>query len=256
MFSVFIEAGHGLGPGGAEDDGASFERTNERDEAVEIARETITLLEDRGVSVIPVGVTVRMSLKQKIDLINGICRQRGWQRRGVTLLSIHLNSASAQARGIEGWHLSGDVEGMRLAEGVAKAVSGETGMPYRSVKPDAENRHGRLGIVRDVIPTAALIECGFLTNELDRRIIEDPEKDDLIALGIAKGLCRYLGVNASWDKPAFYMDVPPEAWYRKDVELCVEKGVLIVPRDGLFHPTDDRVSMAVMMARHLRSSHA
>src|SRR5436190_16682670 len=95
--AVFIDAGHGLGPTGAIDNGASGNGTTERKEVVEIAQElSARLTADpsfAGVQIIKIAVDDRMMLKDHIKEVNDLCRMNGWQANDALLVSIHLNSA-------------------------------------------------------------------------------------------------------------------------------------------------------------------
>lgn len=264
--AIFIDAGHGLGPTGAIDNGASGNGTTERNEVVEIANETIARLKAdptfSGVQIIPVGVDVRLSVTGKVNEVNRICREKGWQTNDALLIAIHINSAgSTAARGLEAWY-SSSRGGEDFAKSVIEQVSQATGLPLRAkvTLPSNANRHGRLGIVDDTIPRACLIECGFITNEFDVAVLKSMQLDDRFAEGIHRGIRTYLSLpptSGPVAPPAFFTDVPPLAWYAGDVKKCFDEGLFKISADGKFNPDRPvtRAELAAVMARHLFKHH-
>jgi len=166
--AIFICAGHGIGPSGAPDSGASGNGTTERKEVVEIARETVQRLkvdsDFDGVEVIGVGIDTPMSLVDKEKQVNAYMKQKGYTFADAVLIDVHMNSAAPSARGIEAWYgMNGDSKD--FANAIAQFVSGATSIPLRPnyIQPSNANRLGRLGILDDTLPRACLIECGFVT---------------------------------------------------------------------------------------------
>lgn len=265
---IFVNAGHGLGPTGAIDNGASGFGTTERKEVVEVAQELCTLLMSdadlQSVEILKIGVDDRMMLKDMIREVNDICRLRGWQQTDAVLVSIHANSAgSPEARGIEAWYSSQNKPGeVNLAKALTEHVSNMTGFPLRP-KPtiiSAENRYGRLGILDDTLPVASLIEIGFLSNEFDARILKDSALDDAFAQGIYHALRSWMALPAVIGfapPPDFYTDVPPLAWYADAVHACLDAGLFVMSSDGKFHPERPatRAELAAVLARHLAGQH-
>lgn len=246
---VLIVAGHGK-KGERKDDGAVFNGTTERQEVIEIANELTTILERHGVNTGQIGVSERLTLDEKVSRANKVGDSQD------ILISLHINAATPQARGVEAWYKADDNNGKELASDVLMYLSSESGLTSRGVKKDTDNRHGRLAIVRDVKMTACLVECGFITNEVEAGMLKDPDKDDVFAVGIAKGILANL--NIAYKEPAsdgFYLDVDKSAWYYDDLKLCVDEKLFVVPPDRLFRPTPERVQLAVVQARHLHIHH-
>ncbi|TSC57467.1 MAG: hypothetical protein Greene041619_1154 [Candidatus Peregrinibacteria bacterium Greene0416_19] len=270
---IFIDAGHGLGPTGAMDNGAIGRGTTERQEVTEMARETVALLradpDFAVVEIIPIGVDTRLRLIDKIVQVNAICAARGWMEGDAFLVSIHINAASdAAARGLEAWHATRGGAGINFSRVLIDAVAQSTGLPLRTrpVRVSSENRHGRLGILDDTKITASLLEMGFITNEFDARTFKDMQLDDRFAEGIRRGIRVYLGLPASPASvptvtplpSALFLDVPANAWYAKDVEFCTEEGIFERrPEHPSFHPERPvtRAELAAVIARHLHKRH-
>ncbi len=116
-------------------------------------------------------------------------------RRPVALVvSIHHNAAvDPEARGVEAVYVEGWPETRALAERLARCVAEATGLPLRGTLPDQRTAVGRLGILRDTQPLAALVECGFLTNPADALAIRSRPQD--FGLGVARAVLEHLGVG-------------------------------------------------------------
>ncbi len=279
--AIFVDAGHGLGPTGGIDNGASGNGTTERDQVVKIAGDLLGFLradpDFSRLQSIPIGVDVRLSLITKINQINAICRQNGWQRQDAFVISIHLNAGDSSARGVEAWYSSQHPEDSSLALTFAQNVTDATGFPLRkpAALPSNQNRWGRLGILDDTLPRACLVECGFVTNEFDAALIQDPSLRPTIAQGLFTGLHASLTLQPTPipqpqpqpvptpapipapTPPAFYTDVPAGTWYHDDVALVLREGLFRMSSDGLFHPDHPvtRAELAAVIARHLRTHH-
>lgn len=264
--AIFIDAGHGLGPTGAIDNGATGNGTTERQEVVSMAQTLFTVLKAdpsfAGISVFKIAVDSRMMLKDHIKEINDLCRQNGWTADTALVLSLHINAAGdPAARGIEAWYSpqEGTVD---FARALVEQVNATTGLPIRTraILTTAENRHGRLGIIDDTIARGCLFEAGFITNEFDAAYLKNAQMEAKIVEGLHRAIRVYLALpaaSAPSAPPAFYTDVPALAWYAGDVKLCLNEGLFKMPPDGLFHPDHPvtRAELAAVMARHLHRQH-
>lgn len=130
-----------------------------------------------------------ISLDKRAEMANNL--------KPALFVSVHYNSApSEQADGIEVFYYKSDTDKSRttaskkLGDEVLKQVIAQTNARSRGVK------HGNLAVVRETNMPAILVEGGFLTNPDERRNIMDTAYQKKIALGIAKGIDKYLkGLN-------------------------------------------------------------
>ncbi len=265
--ALFIDAGHGLGPTGGIDNGASGNGTTERNEAVTMAQALVNqMMNDasfQGVQIIKIGVDDRMMLIDHIKEINAVCRQNNWQPWEALLLSIHVNAAGdPAARGLEAWY-SPKAPGMvTFARTLVEQVSATTGIPPRS-RPaliSSENRWGRLGILDDTLCNGCLFEAGFISNQFDAAFFKDNALREKIVDGLHRAIRIYCALPAlpgPVTPPSFFTDVPELAWYHQDVKLCLDEGLFRMPADGLFRPERpmSRAEIATILARHLRNHH-
>lgn len=145
-------------------------------------------------------------------LLRGVCLQKGWELIAVPeaffgdltanmnlvrrirwinarskptdlLLSIHGNAATnPKVRGVTTCYMGGSESARREAVAMSRAYSRATGVPIWNggAFDDRNSRFGRIGMVRDTMPFALLIEAGFVTNTVD--MMTDARK---MAAGIA-----------------------------------------------------------------------
>lgn len=192
--TVAISAGHQPGV----DNGAASNGLLEANLTIQIADKVVDILRKHGVPVLYV--------PNNIDLISTInwINQRANQIDGCAV-DIHINSGGGS--GVEGWNYAGGPnESDKLSQFLADACAAETGLPNRGVKDETVNRHGKLGFIHDTIPTAALIECGFIDTDADRKVLNNPEGIFKMAKGVARGVLGYIGV--AW-KPELLGPVAP-----------------------------------------------
>lgn len=155
MRTFFLDAGHTQG----KDPGACANGTTEHAEMAALVTRLGPILADQGfvVHILPFTLT----LPQKIGYVN---------RRAAAedlLLSLHLNSAGPKATGSEIYYYGGEDKSLAYARLLEKELEKESDLPVRGVYADTSTRFKRLGIIRDTLPWAFLLEVGFITNAGD-----------------------------------------------------------------------------------------
>ncbi len=110
---------------------------------------------------------------------------------GVDLVvSVHMNKFTDPAvHGPMAFYMQGSEEGERLAKAVIDGITEEIGAPSRLANP------GDYYVIRESRPTAVLVECGFLSNAEDERLLQSREHQRSLARGIANGIVAYLSAN-------------------------------------------------------------
>lgn len=174
--AVIFEAGHGWNG----DPGAVWNWTTERRHTVEIAKICWMFMpqvpEFKHIETIFVWVDENLTLLQKINRINKICKEKWLDESNSILVSIHINSWwNWKASGVEWWYYSGSKESESLCSNITKCQSEIIGITQRASRWDQTNRHWRLWIVRDTKPLACLIECWFISNIHDSNLLKNPE---------------------------------------------------------------------------------
>lgn len=122
------------------------------------------------------------NLMNRIKFINSKCKDGDW------VLSIHGNAASnPYARGVTTCYMGGSEYMRKEAKKLSAEYSKATGVPIWNggAFDDRTGRFGRIGMVRDTIPPALLVESGFVTNKEDMSI----EPKDA-----AKGIATYFNL--------------------------------------------------------------
>jgi len=258
--AIFIVAGHGKGSGGRYDPGAVANGTTERKEVLEIANDLKNIFyyqQSLNLSaIISVGIDENLTLSEKIKAINNISNKNGFDYTNSILISIHVNAGGGT--GIEAWYYGHNGASMQLGDSIAREVSETTGLKYRGAKSEYYNKWGQLGIIHNTKPLAVLIECGFIDTYQDVKILFDPQKDDGFALGIAKGLLKFLGKpfneNKNVVRGALFNDVKEGQWFYEDVKICKQHGIFTGYSDGSFRPAEriTRAEAAAVSSRLLK----
>ena len=210
---VLLDAGHG-----GRDPGAVAGGFLEKDVVLDITQRVATRLRDAGETVLMTRTNdVALTLEERTDIAR--------QERADLFVSIHANQASVlQARGIESFVLPakgyppttsnrpdrGDYAGNAhdaastlLAKYVHRGMLRATGAPDRGVK------RSRYVVLREAPGPAVLVECGFLSNPTEARLLATDAYRDKLADGIAAGLQRYLAaVRAAHEADAEGVGVP------------------------------------------------
>lgn len=122
--------------------------------------------------------------------------QKANEAEPALFVSVHYNSApSREANGIEVFFYLSEEDAKRtkssknLAAVILDEVIQSTQAKSRGVKK------GNYAVIRETKMPAVLVEAGFLTNQDEMAKIKDPVYMKKIALGIAKGIDRYLKSN-------------------------------------------------------------
>lgn len=166
---IALDIGHATGTGAV---GNGLE---EHDVAVSIVKHLEPLLKNHGHSVEVIdfaGKSNEEDLRLTIGAIN----------RGAFDISVSIHCDSYGDPNSKGAHVCYVSNGgKKLAEAISSPLTEL--MPGRSKKIDLRKN---LGVLNQTKPIAVLIECGFLTNESDAKMLR--EQPELIAVSIARGI--------------------------------------------------------------------
>ena len=173
---IFLDAGHNV----KKDPGAVIGNRKERDLNILIRDALIPELFFNGfqVEVVPDD----LDTVQSIDWIN----QRVQNIESGLAIQIHQNCCKGE--GAETYYMDAFESSKRIARELIEEYCKETGIKNRGAKSDDTTRFGALGFIRNTECWATLIECGFLDNDKDMKIMT--ERLDAVVRGIAKGICK------------------------------------------------------------------
>ena len=197
--TIVIDPGHNFGG----DDGAYATNNGityvERDLNMQVAVKLKAKLEAQGYNVI---MTRNASDRETLGVTESLTnRVNTANNAGADLfVSIHHNSASAAAAGVEVYYSSRAQDAsfggaysdsrlsasMNLASSIASAMTNSTGATNRGAKD------GNLFVIRNTTMPAVLIECGFITNPYEAQNCADSSYQDKEASAIANAIAGAL----------------------------------------------------------------
>jgi len=115
-------------------------------------------------------------------------------------IDIHFNaSTNPRARGVEGYAYSTNAKMGNLTREIVDKISEYTGMKNRGLK-----YNDKLAFLKKTKCNAILLECGFLSNKDNAKLILDPVQDDLISKAIADTIISYYAPSATSCEPTEY----------------------------------------------------
>lgn len=202
---ICIDAGHGQHDPGAV--GASG--LKEKDVALKIALKVGKKLKNNGLDVIYTRtndnpgfpVNQSLNLQKRCDIAN--------KNNADMFISIHCNSATnKKANGTETFVFKKGIDAEKLARSVQNEIVKTTGLANRGVKT------ANFYVLKHTKMPAILIETAFISNLAEERLLRENDFQDRVATGIAKGVCKYAGVDYRSDS-----NVKPTKVYFKDKAL-------------------------------------
>lgn len=120
-------------------------------------------------------------LSERLKLIN--------LNDGCIFISIHMNKFETQsARGLQTFYASSSLEAAKLAGHIQDIARGNDPNNKRQIKPD----DGNIYILKNTDATAVLVECGFLSNAEECKLLKTDEYQNIIAFDIYCGIIQYL----------------------------------------------------------------
>lgn len=187
MFKICIDSGHGINTSGKRTPDGSM-REFEFNNAV--GKEVKILLDGyQDVLVIfshdPSG-KVDVPLKERTDLANA--------KKVDVFVSIHANASGSNwsdARGIETFvYKTNPKESRKLAEKVQARLIADTGLKDRGVKT------ADFHVLRETKMDAILIECGFMSNKEEAKLLKSSMYRSKVAHSIVRALASHYNLKA------------------------------------------------------------
>ena len=196
--TVIIDAGHGGEDGGA----VGVTGLVEKDLNLDLAKRLAALLEERGYRVIMTRTedvllydhnTDYHGRKKALDLA---ARQAvGDANPDAVFVSLHANTFSeAIYHGLQVWYSPNNPEAAVLAECIRACVTAQLQPEnHRQSKPAGSNIY----LLYHLQTPAVLVECGFLSNPTECRMLEDDAYRDALALALCQGIVAYYENDAT-----------------------------------------------------------
>ena len=189
--TIVIDAGHGKPDEGAE----SSNGTTEAETNLKIALKLQNLLEQSGSSVIltrsdenAIYDIDAKTLKQKkiSDIRNRV--KIGNESSADIFVSIHLNKIPQQQ--YDGWqtfYKDGNEQGKKLAEKIQNNLNDAIQKENKRVAKTIDNVY----IIKHVEIPTTIVECGFLSNPEEEKLLLEDEYQNKLAWGIYNGIIDY-----------------------------------------------------------------
>jgi len=189
--TIVIDAGHGKPDEGAE----SSRGTTEAETNLKIALKLQNLLEQSGCSV----VLTRSDENAIYDIDSKTLRQKkisdihnrvkiGNESSADIFVSIHLNKIPQQQ--YDGWQTfynANNAEGQKLAVSIQNNLNDSIQKENNRVAKSIENIY----IVKHVEIPTTIVECGFLSNPEEEKLLLEDEYQNKLAWGIYNGIIDY-----------------------------------------------------------------
>ena len=189
--TIVIDAGHGVPDEGAQ----SSNGTTEAETNLKIALKLQNLLEQSGCTVIltrsdenAIYDIDSKTLKQKkiSDIKNRV--KIGNESSADIFVSIHLNKIpQSQYDGWQTFYKEGSEDGARLAktiqENLNKTIQKENNRIAKTID--------KIYIIKHVEITTTIVECGFLSNPDEEKLLLEDEYQNKLAWGIYNGIIDY-----------------------------------------------------------------
>ena len=191
--TIIVDAGHGgIDPGSMTDD----QSVKEKDVNLKITKKVKELLEASGAMVIltrnddtslyteQVGKTIRQKYNENLKNRKKIIEESSADM----FISIHLNKfQESKYYGAQTFYPAGKEDDKQLAtyiQGELKRVVDKTN--NRKIKSTND-----IYLIKDNEIPSTLIECGFLSNDKEAKLLNDEEYQDQIAWAIYVGIQKY-----------------------------------------------------------------
>lgn len=181
-YLITIDAGHGGSDTGAI---SSIDKTKEKDLTISIAEQLNDKLKQNGYNTEMVRTDdVYVDLKERANIANN--------NGSNIFVSIHINSATASASGIETLYYPSNGEyaygrdNKTLANIIQEELIKETNAIDRKIK-----ERPNLVVLKYTKMPAVLIECGFLSNSNEVKLLNSPEYQEKLVNAIFNGIQRY-----------------------------------------------------------------
>ena len=214
---VFIGVGHG-----GTDPGAVANGVKEKDLNLSIAIACRDELTKHGVSVkVSRSKDENDTLSEEIKECNAFSPD----------LAVDIHNNAGGGDGAEVFHHHGGGKGKTLAENILSEIV-KVGQNSRGAKI-RKNSNGKdyYGFIREVHAPSVIVECAFVDNASDLKMLATEDKRKEMGAAIAKGILKTLGVEYKGEKNTLYR-VQVGAYLLKSNAEAVQKKIKAVGFDA------------------------
>lgn len=110
-------------------------------------------------------------------------------------LAVDIHHNAGRGDGAECYHTVHYGKGKELAENILAEIK-KVGQNSRGTKTKDANKDKRddFGFIRDTVCPAVIVECAFLDNKIDVKIVDTKAEQEAMGIAIAKGILKTLGI--------------------------------------------------------------
>lgn len=189
-YTIVLDAGHGGRDGGSVGVNGTIEK--------EINLEYVLLLKDK---LVENGFKVVLTRKNNDGLYSEIAKNKKQSDMNARfkiienanpnlVISLHMNSfQNSTARGAMTYFRRGDASGQACANLIQKSLAKNCDARFSTSKV------GDYFMLNCSYYTAVLIECGFISNPEEEKLLNSKEYKNLMVDAIFKGILLYFGIN-------------------------------------------------------------
>ncbi len=246
MAKVFIGVGHG-----GKDSGAVGNGFKEKDLNLTIALACNDELKRHGVNVL---------LSRYNDEDDGTNEEVAECNAFAPDYAVDIHNNAGGGDGVEIFHHYGGGKGKTLAQNILDEIIA-IGQNSRGLKM-RKNSNGNdyYGFIRSTEAPAIIVECAFIDNATDIKIIDTVAEQKAFGVAIAKGILKTLGITYKKEetkvanKTKFKDESKMSSWAVASIKKVSDVGIMIGDTNGNFRPKDyiTREELAVAIARLLK----
>ena len=213
---VFLGAGHG-----GSDSGAAANGVKEKDLNLSIALACRDELERHGVSV---------KLSREKDENDPIGEEIKECNAYAPDLAVDIHNNAGGGDGGEVFYHHGGGKGKTLAENILAEIV-KLGQNSRGIKT-RKNSNGKdyYAFIRETSCPAVIVECAFVDNAADLKILSTEDKKKAMGVAIAKGILKTLGVEFQSERG--YWKVQVGAYLYRENAVDMQKKIKAVGFDA------------------------
>ena len=173
-------------------------------------------------------------------------------------LAVDIHNNAGGGDGAEVYYYSKGGTSKTLAQNILNAIVSETGQNSRGIKTRVNsNGTDYYGFIRETKAPATIVECAFLDNKTDIKILDTVEEQKKMGVAIAHGVLKTLGISikeTTTAKQEAVKDNAPDAYAKEAIEWAVKNGILEGDGKGdyMLHSNITRQDMLVFLHRALK----
>lgn len=211
---VFLAVGHG-----GSDPGAVANGIKEKD-----ANLTIALACQK--ELVRHGVTVGMSRAKDED--ESLREQINECNKFAPELAVNIHNNAGGGDGAEVFYHYGGGKGKTLAENILAEIKA-IGQNSRGAKTKTEGGVDYYGFIRETVAPAVIVECAFLDNKEDVKIIDTKAEQEAMGVAIAKGILKTMGIAYKAEAvPEYFVQLRAKSKADAEALAAALKGASVV----------------------------